>query len=128
MDFSGEEFDEILKIFLAESEEIIAELNNNLLLLEKNPEDTDALFSLFRNSHSLKGAARMVGFTNIQNIAHKTEDILGLAKDKKITIDGKITDILYKTIDFLSDLIKKTIANKGEITDIDISSEMRLLN
>ena len=57
----------ILKIFQVESEEIISRLNENLLALEKNPHNKDIVFILFRDAHSLKGAARMVGFNNIQN-------------------------------------------------------------
>ena len=83
MDFSPEEFDEILNIFRGETEEIVQKLNNNLLQLESNPDSEDLLVYLFRDAHSLKGAARMIGFNNIQRLAHKAEDVLGLAKEKK---------------------------------------------
>src|SRR5574344_242453 len=127
MDFSQDEFDEILKIFLAESEEIISGLNNNLLILEKNPTNSDAILEIFRDAHSLKGAARMIGFTNIQNVAHKMEDVLGLAKENKLALGNNVIDVLYKTVDFLSDLIKKTVANKAEPGDADINSQIQLL-
>ena len=66
MDFSPEEFDEILNIFRGETEEIVQKLNNNLLQLESNPNNEELLVYLFRDAHSLKGAARMIGFNNIQ--------------------------------------------------------------
>src|SRR5574344_300757 len=128
MDFSKDEFDEILKIFLAESDEIISRLNNNLLILEKSPENNDVILEIFRDAHSLKGAARMIGFTNIQNVAHKMEDVLGLAKDKEIALNSKVINVLYKTIDFLSDLIKKTVINKAEPADIDINSQISIID
>lgn len=127
MDFSEEVTDEIFKIFQAESEEIIEKLNNGLLNLEKNPNNKEAILMLFRDAHTLKGASRMVGFTNVQTVAHKMEDVLGLAKDNEININSKIVDILYKTVDFLSDLIQKAIEKKQELYNEDIPKQIALL-
>ena len=46
-------------------------------MLEKKPNDIDVAMHLFRDAHSLKGSARMLGFNGIQNIAHKIEDVGG---------------------------------------------------
>lgn len=127
MDFSDEMFDEILKIFQVESEEIISKINNSLLELEKNPNNKDAVLSLFRDAHTIKGASRMVGFNNIQTIAHKMEDILGLAKENKITLDSKVVDALYKTVDFMSDLIEKSIEKGQEIYNENIPKHLSML-
>ncbi len=127
MDFSQDMADEILKIFQVESEEIITKLSNNLLLLEKNPNDKDAILLLFRDAHSLKGASRMVGFTNVQTVAHKMEDILGLAKEDKLQIHTDVINLLYKTIDFISDLIHKSIETGKEIYTDEISKQLSML-
>lgn len=127
MDFLEEEFDEILNIFQIESDEITSRLNNNLLDLEKKPNNKDAILLLFRDAHSLKGAARMIGFNNVQTIAHKMEDILGLAKDDKIQLNTKIVDVLYKTVDFLSDLIRSSISQKKEVFNDSIQNQISLL-
>lgn len=127
MDFLEEEFDEIIEIFQVESEEIISRLNNNLLDLEKNPNNKDAILVLFRDAHSLKGAARMIGFNNVQAIAHKVEDILGLAKDNRMHFNAQIVDILYKTVDFLSELIRKSIAKKQEIYSEKVAEQVAIL-
>ena len=94
MDFQPEEFEEILNIFRGETEEIIQKMNNNLLQLETNPNKEELIVYLFRDAHSLKGAARMIGFNNIQRLAHKAEDVLGLAKENKIEINREISDAL----------------------------------
>ena len=83
IDFSDEEFEEILNIFQSEADEITSRFNDTLIQLEKNPSSSETLNILFRNAHSLKGASRMVGFNNIQKLAHSIEDVLGLARDKK---------------------------------------------
>lgn len=127
MDFSEEMTKEILKIFQVESEEIIAKINNSLLDLEKTPNNKDTILMLFRDAHSLKGASRMVGFNNVQTIAHKIEDILGLAKENKILLNSKIVNILYKTVDFLSELIQKSIQKGQEIYNQDFAKQVEIL-
>jgi len=114
MDFLPEEFEEILNIFRGETEEIIQKLNNNLLQLENNPNNKDLLVYLFRDAHSLKGAARMIGFNNIQRLAHKIEDVLGLAKENKIHLNKEILDAFYNAIDLLFELIQESVRIKKE--------------
>lgn len=118
MDFQDDEINEILNIFSVESEEIIERLNNALLELEKNPTNKDLIVLLFRDAHSLKGAARMIGFTTTQNIAHKMEDILGFAKDNKLTLTSEIADVMYKSVDLISKIIRQSIQNGKEIYGI----------
>ncbi len=118
MEFLQEELDEILNIFQQESGEILQSMDKNLLLLEKKPKNTDIAMQLFRDAHSLKGSARMLGFNGIQNIAHKIEDILGLVKEEKLTPDSYITDTISSALSFISGLIEKTIEQRSEyITD-----------
>lgn len=124
MDFSAEEFEEILNIFRGETEEIIQKLNNNLLQLESSPNNQDLLVYLFRDAHSLKGAARMIGFNNIQRLAHKAEDVLGLAKENKIVINREISDALYKAIDLMSELIQESVKIKKEYYTDDIQTQI----
>ena len=128
MDFSDEMAEEILKIFQVESEEIISKLNSSLMDLEKKPNNKDAILMLFRDAHTLKGASRMVGFNNVQTIAHKMEDILGLAKENKILLNSKVVNVLYKTVDFLSDLIQKSIEQGHEVYSNDVSEHLAILN
>ncbi len=128
MEFSQEEFDDILNIFNEESEEIIQRLNNNILTLEKTPNNKDVLIELFRDAHSLKGAARMIGFDDIQSIAHKVEDILGLARDNKIIINSEVTDTLYKAIDFIHLNIILSVKEKKEVKLNDYGKFISSLN
>lgn len=122
MDFLPEENEEILNIFREETEEIIQKLNNNLLQLENTPNDKDKLVYMFRDAHSLKGAARMIGFNNIQRLAHKIEDMLGLAKENKLVINREISDVLYKATDLLSFLIENSVKLKKEYYTDDIQN------
>ena len=114
MEFQKSELDEILNIFQQESAEIIASMDEKLLKLEQGGDTKEIAMHLFRDAHSLKGSARMLGFEDIQNIAHKIEDIISLIKEDKLKITSKITDTISECLDFISTLINKTVEQKTE--------------
>jgi len=68
------------ELFKAESEEHLQHLDDALLRLEKTPADQALLEEAFREAHSLKGAARMLGLAGIQTPAHRLEDELNAAR------------------------------------------------
>ena len=86
MEFQANELNEILNIFQQESSEIISSMDEKLLKLEKDSKNKELAMHLFRDAHSLKGSARMLGFNDIQNLAHKIEDIISLIKEEKLKI------------------------------------------
>ncbi|MBR2069550.1 MAG: hybrid sensor histidine kinase/response regulator [Candidatus Gastranaerophilales bacterium] len=114
MEFQQDELNEILNIFQQESSEIIASMDDKLLALEREGNNQELAMHLFRDAHSLKGSARMLGFEEIQNIAHKIEDIISLVKENKLQITSNITDTISECLAFISDLINKTVAQKTE--------------
>lgn len=119
MDLSQEELREVLAIFQAESSQYIQDLNDGFMAIEKGKKDSELIANLFRTAHSIKGAARMLGLTAIEKIAHKLEDILGLVKngEKEIKIDE--FDVLYESVDAIA-VITEELSAKGEIsTDVD---------
>ncbi len=126
MEFQKEELNEILNIFQQESFEIISSMDTKLLMLEKenNPE---LAMQLFRDAHSLKGSARMLGFDDIQNIAHKIEDIISLVKENKLTITGTITDTISECLEFISMLIENTVIQKEEFKSPDYQKYIQKL-
>ena len=128
IDFSDEEFDEILNIFQSEGDEITSRINDTLIKLEKEPFSSETINVLFRNAHSLKGASRMVGFNNIQKLAHSIEDVLGLAREKKIIITKQVIDILMDTIDYIKGLINLSVRQKSEVFDDRYNDYLEKLN
>jgi len=127
MEFLQEEFDEILNIFQQEGGEILQSMDKNLLILEKKPNNLDVAMQLFRDAHSLKGSARMLGFNNIQNIAHKIEDILGLIKEEKLTPTPYVTDTISNALSHISFLIEKTIEQKSEYVSDEVEGHIKKL-
>ncbi len=117
MQYNPEELNEILNIYKAESEEIIQELNDGFLALEKDPKDKTPLKKLFQLAHSLKGASRMINFKSVQDISHKLEDILSYWKKDDVVINIDFFQIIYEVCDYLTELVDKSVKNKTDFQD-----------
>ena len=107
------------KAFVAESEEGITELNNALLDLESDPDDDEAMDSIFRIAHTLKGNASAMGYESVSELAHEMEDLLDEVREGDIEVDIELMDLLFDSVDYL-DAMVGDIAEDGE-TDIDAS-------
>ena len=82
--------DETLRaLFTTESEEHLQHLDDALLWLEQAPGDQARLEEAFREAHSLKGAARMLGLGGIQVMAHKLEDVLNTLRSSGGSLDAE---------------------------------------
>jgi len=127
MDFLESEIVEILNIFREESEEQIQKLNKNLLRLEANPKDSTAISELFREAHSLKGAARMIGLNDIQLIAHKLEDVFGMAKESRLNVTPETIDILCKAVDCVNSIVEESIETRGNASFDDVPEMVQKL-
>ncbi len=114
MQYNPEEFNEILNIYKAESEELLQGLNDNFLELENNPKDKTPIKKLLQLSHSLKGASRMLGFNGIQDISHKLEDILSYWKKDEVVINADAFQVIYQVCDYLGELVDKSVKQKSE--------------
>ena len=73
-----------LALFKREAEDYLATLNKGLLSLEKGPAQPAVIDELFRAAHTLKGALRMMGYMDIQNTAHRLEDLFGKMKNGEV--------------------------------------------
>ena len=68
--------DEIIREFLVESYENLARLDQEMVELEKRPDDQELLASIFRTIHTIKGTCGFLGFETLGGITHLAENIL----------------------------------------------------
>lgn len=120
----------MMDLFRMEAETQVAVLNENILVLEDNPNSPAELESLMRAAHSLKGAARIVGLDAAVQIAHVMEDCFVAAQSGAIALDSpdKI-DVMLRAIDFLARIsqIPETEietwlpANRSQVEELEIA-------
>ncbi|MEO5340865.1 MAG: hybrid sensor histidine kinase/response regulator [Magnetococcus sp. MYC-9] len=103
---------ELRELFAAESEEHLHQLESGLLHMEKNPSDVDMLKELFREAHSLKGAARMLGVRDVEALAHHFEDFLGAASKGQRSFTSLDVDRLTRSLDDIRALVDEAVTGK----------------
>src|SRR3954471_12323906 len=93
--------------FTTEAEELLETLSRDLVELESHGKNVrpELINKIFREVHSLKGLAGMLGFAEISELSHNLEDTLDRLRMGKIEINGKRIDLLYDAIDSLSRLV-----------------------
>jgi chemotaxis protein histidine kinase CheA len=90
---------ELLATFRAEVDERLASLSAGLLQLESNAAPRQLIASLFRDAHTVKGSARMMGLTMVLQTAHAAEDLLGALRDGRFQVRRDYVDLLLATVD-----------------------------
>ncbi len=118
-----DDFDDILNIFHVESTELLKKLGDYVMTLESNPEETKILSQMFQTLHSLKGSARMLGFVELQDIAHRLEDVVTLVKNNNRPINKALFDLIYPSLDIMQKGIEECVRNK-ENTPIEEETEI----
>lgn len=107
--------DELVKVFMEESEDEIRELESGLIRLEEDKEDEDTINRVFRAAHTIKGSAGLVGFDSVSNYTHTLENILDRIRKKDLTITKKLISTMLASVDFL----KRMIATGSEGEEVD---------
>ena len=92
---------ELISDFVIEAREHLLSIETKLLALEKDPALADAVHSVFRSFHTIKGLTGFLGLKPIHEVAHETETILDHAREKRIPIDARLIDIALKAADYI---------------------------
>ncbi|OEH91281.1 chemotaxis protein CheA [Bacillus solimangrovi] len=102
-----------LEVFIDESKEHLQTVNDQLLLLENNPEDMDIVNEIFRSAHTLKGMSATMGFEDLANLTHKMENVLDGIRNHKIVVTTGILDVVFESVDDLEAMVMD-IAGGGD--------------
>jgi two-component system, chemotaxis family, sensor kinase CheA len=110
---------QIVKDFLVESYENLDRLDRELVALEKNPDDRDALASVFRTIHTIKGTCGFLGFNKLEKVAHVGENLLTRLRDRQLTLTPEITTALLTMVDAVRQMLSQieTAGQEGERDD-----------
>jgi two-component system chemotaxis sensor kinase CheA len=95
---------EFLGIFRDEANERLETMSSVLLAIEEGRAPTDGIDSLFRDAHTIKGGAGMLGLDEIAALAHAVEDVLSEARNRGVLAPASI-DVLLRAGDGLRALV-----------------------
>jgi two-component system chemotaxis sensor kinase CheA len=100
--------DDFVTGFIEEVKELLLQLEDDLIGLEKNPRNVEIINNIFRVMHTLKGSAGMVGFKNIQDLTHEFESVYEQIREGVLAVDSEIIDITLKAKDQILNMLGGT--------------------
>ncbi len=116
------EMKDLIAIFRAETEEHLTKLDNGLVELEKQPNNIELASSLNREVHTMKGAARVFGFYEIQDIAHRIEDIFEEVAGKRAVFNSLMAERIFKGLDAIRIILERIAQEKKIDVEIDVDA------
>jgi two-component system, chemotaxis family, sensor kinase CheA len=91
-DFAGME--ELLQDFLMEAGELLSQVDNKLVELEKRQDDRDLLNDIFRGFHTIKGGAGFLNADNLVTLCHRTENLFDKLRNGELHLTPELMDII----------------------------------
>ena len=115
-----------LELFIDETKEHLQSLNEHILELEKEPEDTDTINEIFRAAHTLKGMAGTMGYTRMQRLTHDLENVFQEIRNGNMKANAKLIDILFRGLDALEGYLEiiSTTGAEGTEDNEDIIKDL----
>lgn len=104
--------DEIVQDFLIEAGEILEQLNEQLVDLERNPTDSELLNAIFRGFHTIKGGASFLNLTELVDVCHNAEDVFNLLRQGVRVADTDLMDDFLKVLDSLNAMFANLSSGK----------------
>jgi len=108
----------ILEEFLSEYNSSQLEIENLLLSLEHNPNDSELLNSLFRQVHNLKGNSHVLGLHVLTDFVHALESVLDKLRKNELVYNKDMGDVVLRAIDQIGNLF--TITKQNYATSMDM--------
>ena len=105
MDMRLEENRELLTEFHAEAVDHLSQIEAALLQLENNPTDAEAISSIFRSFHTIKGVSGFLQLTPMNTLTHEVESLLDLVRNNKLALNSTIITEMLKARDALQALV-----------------------
>jgi two-component system chemotaxis sensor kinase CheA len=87
--------DELLREFIAETNEHLAIFERDLVALGRVPDDGGLVNDIFRNVHSIKGTCSFLGLKRLESLLHATENVLGKLRDEALPAASIATSMLF---------------------------------
>jgi two-component system, chemotaxis family, sensor kinase CheA len=105
---------EVIREFLIETHENLAQLDLDLVTLEKEPTERETLARVFRTLHTIKGTAGFLGLAKLQAVAHAAENLLSKLRDQELTFNPPIASGLLAAVDAVRQMLRALEASETD--------------
>ena len=117
-----------IESFKIEAQELVSEMETIFLQLESDSGDDEAINSVFRAAHTIKGSAGLFGFDETVRFTHEIESILMMARDHELTISHELCEIMIRCCDQISEMVSHTSLEGEDFEEKTLSLSQTLLS
>lgn len=110
----------LLQDFIAESTELLQNLDEVLVAMETSPEQAELVNRAFRALHTVKGTSGFLGFTHLVEVAHDAEEVLNCLRKGTLPVSRPVVDVLLVAVDQVRTMVRDIAA--GARVDYDTSA------
>jgi len=117
---------DVVQEFLLESAENLAQLDQDMVELEKQPDNRDLLANVFRTIHTIKGTCGFLGFNRLEELTHAAEDVLSDLRNGTRSLTSELTTLILEAVD----AVKRILASievglaEGPVFELDLISRL----
>ncbi len=116
----------LLQTFLEEAEETFVHMEQALVALESRPDDDELLHGLFRDAHTVKGAAGLVAFDTVRDLSHDLESVLERLRKKTLPVTDVLVTLLLHSVDVLRGAVSSAAGGAQAGSDVVTAFRVRL--
>ncbi len=118
---------ELLSDFIVESRDHLSSIEANVLVLEQNPSQLDAVHTIFRGFHTIKGLAGFLELPAMQQSAHEVESLLDRVRNNTLAVTPALVDVVLAGADYLKTEVSRVEAMLGGAAPAEPASNTALL-
>lgn len=120
------ENEELLGVFFEEAQNLVDILEENIMSLEDDPNNSDTIDEIFRAAHTLKGSSASLDMMELSDFTHIVEDVFDAIRDDKVNINNDLVDLLLSSLDIIKEMLALRLDGKIYLNDIsDLKSKLK---
>jgi len=115
------DLDDALQTFLVESADLLQQMEDALLVVERQSDAADSVNAIFRAAHTIKGSAGLFGLDPVVSFTHTVESVLDRVRSGELVIAGPLVALLLESCDQIGTLVEQATGGQG----VDVAAARR---
>jgi two-component system chemotaxis sensor kinase CheA len=116
--------DETWNLYASDAQSALTEIEDALLIAERDPADRAQVHRLYRALHTIKGNSAMLGLDRVQRLAHAAEDLAAVVRDEGVPFDDSLATAMLLLVDRLRGVVDLVGRFRRDVRDADIAEPL----
>ncbi len=121
--------DDLISEFIAETNESLGLIDNDLITLEQDPNNSEIIGNIFRLMHTIKGTCGFLGLGRLEKLAHHAENVMGRFRDGDLEVKEEYVTLILESVDQIKLIVEviETTGSEPEGGDADLIEKLDIV-